>query len=272
MTEPTRVDRDSRRATAEALSASDVIRIHRVAMEQLIPAIHNGLPYSGLLRHACWLSYEVGLVAKDRFAVAPQALQDFSRQIREPGALERLPLARPWRRYVTEIITALHTAKTLSHVKASIGELKQPAITNDLEQFLADVLPDFAVSSAETVQANSEAGDGGDTGGEGGVDWGEVAEEDVKGVVIGALSGFAAVGVVAVLGGPAGGAATAGATAGAAVVGGVVGSGVKYLEEDAVRDNIAVTESDGNNPWVPGEGNDGDGGGRWHDGDGYGFG
>ncbi|MFC4554893.1 hypothetical protein [Georgenia faecalis] len=257
----------------QMLSAADVIRIHEVAMGQLIPAIHNGLPYSGLLRHACWLSYEVGLIADDRLALAPQALSEFSAQIREPGALERLPLARPWKRYVTAVISAGHDAKDVDDLKRSIAAVRRPEITNELEQFLGELLPGFAASSAETTLSASSEDDGGDTDGGGDVDWGEVLEEDVTGAVVGALSGFAAVGVVAVLGGPAGGAATAGATAGAAVVGGVVGSGVEYLERDAVRDaKIAVTESDGNNPWVPGEGADGDGGGRWHDGDGYGFG
>jgi hypothetical protein len=258
----------------KTLTAADVIRIHEEAMGQLIPAIRKGLPYSQLIEQACWLSYEIGLVADERVAQYPEAVQDLIDQIRDSGSLERLPIAKPWKRYIAQIVRAGHETDDVEKLRERISRLQQPVPSDDLERFLGDLLPGFAISSAQTVATYAEAseGDGG-----GGIDGGEVIEEDIKGAVIGALAGFGALGIIAVGGGPVGGAAAGAATAGAAVVGGLVGSGVKYLEEDAARDAIgkAVAKMDsggGNNPWEPG---DSGGGGRWegwHDGDGYGLG
>jgi hypothetical protein len=83
-----------RAATVKELTAADVIRIHEVALSQLIPAIPKGLPYSQLIKQACWLSYEIGLVVDERVAQYPEAVQDLIDQIRESGSLERLPIAK----------------------------------------------------------------------------------------------------------------------------------------------------------------------------------
>ncbi len=254
-----------------------------------MPAIRRGLPYRSLIEHACWLSYEIGLVDSKGAATYPYAVRDFADQVRQPGSLQKSGLARPWKRYFRQMFRASDKASTPSELGVILESIEQPTASNTLEKFLVEIFPDFAISSAQV--ADDVVHEYGFTE----VDWDEFFEEDVKGAVIGALAGFAMIGIGAAAGAAAGGAAggpagagegavvggAAGAvvgwkaTASGALVGGILSSGIEYLQQDAVHDALKEGQtipSDGGNPWLQGDGDGGSGAGRWHDGDGYGFG